>query len=321
MPTPSTVFSEIVTTTLRNHPAEVTDNVSANNAFYNFLKRKNRIKLLSGGYEIVRPLDYAENATYQRYSGFDTLNTAQSDVLTAAKYPWVQAAVHITASGAEMRMNSGKEQIIDMAEAKLRNAKRTAANNMSLDIYSNGALANQMGGLASIIQTAGTGTVGGIDSSTWTFWQNKVREAAGTNTISKATIKGEMNLLHLSLVRGIDKPDLIISTHDFYNMYEESLQDLQRYADSDTASAGFNTLKYKTASVIFDSNTNFATTGERMYFLNTEYLEVVAHRAANWNTLPDKVSINQDAVIVPLIWQGQMVCSNRALQGLLIDAA
>lgn len=321
MPTPSTVFSEIVTTTLRSHPAEVTDNVSANNAFYNWLKRKNRVKLLSGGYEIVRALDYAENSTYQRYSGFDTLNTAQSDVLTAAKYPWVQAAVHITASGAELRMNAGKEQIIDMAEARMRNAKRTAANNMSLDIYSSGALSNQMGGLASIIQTAGTGTVGGIDSSTWTFWQNKVREASGTNTISKATIKGEMNTLWYSLVRGMDKPDLLISTQDFYGMYEESLQDLQRYADSDTASAGFNTLKYKTASVIFDSNANFATTGERMYFLNTEYLEVVAHRAANWNTLPDKVSINQDAVIIPLIWQGQMVCSNRALQGLLIDAA
>ncbi len=321
MPTPSTVFSEIVTTTLRSHPSEVTDNVSANNAFYNWLKRKNRIKLLSGGYEIVRALDYAENSTYQRYSGFDTLNTAQSDVLTAAKYPWVQAAVHITASGAELRMNAGKEQIIDMAEARMRNAKRTAANNMSLDIYSSGALTNQMGGLASIIQTAGTGTVGGIDSSTWTFWQNKVREAAGTNTISKATIKGEMNTLWYSLVRGMDKPDLLISTQDFYGMYEESLQDLQRYADSDTAAAGFNTLKYKTASVIFDSNANFATTGERMYFLNTEYLEVVAHRAANWNTLPDKVSINQDAVIIPLIWQGQMVCSNRALQGLLIDAA
>ena len=182
-------------------------------------------------------------------------------------------------------------------------------------------MTNQMGGLASIIQTAGTGTVGGIDSSTWTFWQNKVREASGTNTISKATIKGEMNTLWYSLVRGMDKPDLLISTQDFYGMYEESLQDLQRYADSDTASAGFNTLKYKTASVIFDSNANFATTGESMYFLNTEYLEVVAHRAANWNTLPDKVSINQDAVIIPLIWQGQMVCSNRALQGLLIDAA
>jgi hypothetical protein len=53
----------MVTTTLRNHPAEVSDAVSKNNALYSRLKNRGKIKKLSGGYEIVRPLDYAENAT------------------------------------------------------------------------------------------------------------------------------------------------------------------------------------------------------------------------------------------------------------------
>jgi hypothetical protein len=56
----------MVTTTLRNHPSEVSDNVSANNALYGRLKKRGKIKSLSGGYEIVRPLDYAENGTFQR---------------------------------------------------------------------------------------------------------------------------------------------------------------------------------------------------------------------------------------------------------------
>lgn len=321
MPSPNSVFTEMVTTTLRNHPTEVSDNVSAHNALYNRLSRRGNLKTVRGGYEIVRPLDYAENGTYQRFSGFDTLNVSGSDVMSAAKYDWVQAAVHITASGREMRMNNGPEQLIDLAEGRTKNAMRTAANNMSVDLYSSGALANQMGGLAHIIQTNGQGTVGGINSTTYTFWRNKFREAAGTNTWSKSTIKGEMNALYLSLVRGGDKPDLVVSSHDFFAAYWESLQDLQRYATADEATAGFRALKYVDADVIFDSNTNFATTAERMYFLNTNYLEMVVHRDANWSTSDEKVSINQDAVVIPVFWQGQLVCSNRSLQGILIDAA
>lgn len=314
-------FTEMVTTTLREHPTEVADNVSAHNALYSRLKKRGKIRKISGGYEIVRPLDYAENATYQRYSGYDTLNIGASDVLSAAKFDWVQAAVHVTASGRELRMNSGKNQLIDLVRSRTKNAMRTAANNMSVDLYSTGALSNQMGGLGHIIQNDGTGTVGGINSSTYTFWKNKFRECSGTNTVSKSTIKGEMNALYLSLVRGTDQPDLIVSTHDFFSMYWESLQDLQRYASSDEATAGFRALKYVNADVIFDSNSNFSTTGEKMYFLNTDYMELIEHPDASWSTLDEKNSINQDAVVIPIIWMGQLCCSNRSLQGVLIDAA
>jgi hypothetical protein len=311
----------MVTTTLRNHPTEVSDNVSRHNALYNRLSRRGNVKTIRGGYEIVRPLDYAENSTYQRFSGYDTLNISASDVISAAKFDWVQAAVHITSSGRELRMNSGPEQIIDLAESRTRNALRTAANNMSVDLYSSGALANQMGGLAHIIQTNGQGTVGGINSATYTFWRNQFRELSGTNTWSKSTIKGEMNALWLATTRGSDRPDLIVMSHDIFSAYWESLQDLQRYASADSATAGFQSLKYVTADVIFDSNTNFSTTAERAYFLNTNYLELVVHRDANWNTLDEKMSVNQDAVVIPVLWQGQLVCSNRSLQGILIDAS
>jgi hypothetical protein len=317
MASPNSTFTEIVTTTLREHPDVIADNVSDHNALYRRLKTKGKIKKLDGGYEIVRPLDYAENATFQRYSGYDTLNISASDVLSAAKYAWVQSAVNVTASGLELRQNSGKNQIIDLAAARVKNAMRTASNNMSVDLYSSGSLTNQMGGLGHIITTDGTGTVGGIVAGTFTFWKNKFVEQG---TPSKTSIKGDMNTIWLQLVRGTDKPDLIVSTHDNYTYYWESLQDLQRYTRSDDeATAGFQSLKYVTADVIFDSNDNFATTGEKMYFLNTEYLELCVHRDANWTQLDDKMSVNQDAVVIPIIWQGQLTCSNRSLQGVVFD--
>ncbi len=322
MASPSAVFTELVTSTLRNHPSEIADNVSQNNALWRYLKRKGKIDLEDGGYEIVRNLDYANNSTYQRYSGYDTLNIGQTQVLTAAKYDWMQAAVNVTASGRELRMNSGDNAIFNLSKAKLKNAVRTAANYMSIDVYSDGALTNQMGGLAYIIQANGQGTVGGINSTTYSFWRNQFLEATGSNAVTKSNIKGFMNTLYLNLVRGADKTDLIVSSHDSFAMYWESLQDQQRYVnDKDTATAGFRALKYVDADVIFDSNSNFSTTAEKMYFLNTDYLGLVVHRDANWSQMDDKVSVNQDAVVIPMLWMGNLVCSNRSLQGLLLDAA
>lgn len=319
MASPNATFTEIVTTTLRNHPSEISDNVSKHNALYNRLKKRGGIKKsASGGYEIVRPLDYAENSTYQRYSGYDTLNIQASDVLSAAKFDWVQASISITASGKELRMNAGKERIVDLAKARMKNAMRTAANNMSVDMYSSGALNNQMGGLAHLIQSDGTGTVGGINSTTYTFWQNKFKELDGTGTY--ADIKADMKDLWLQLVRGTDKTDMIVSTHDLYSAYWESLSDLQRYKNEDVPDT-FENIRFMSSDVIFDDNSNFTTTGEKMYFLNTDYLELIVHPDADWTPLEEQRSINQDASVTTLIWQGQLCCSNRSLQGVLIDEA
>jgi hypothetical protein len=327
MATPSQIFTEMVTTTDRTWGQKITDNVSKHNALLSRMKSRGKIKTVGGGYEIAEPISYAENSTYQRYAGYDALNTNASDVLTTVKYPYRQVALHVTASGREIRMNSSKEAMKNLVRERKNNAMDTATNQFSIDLYSSGALTEQVNGLQNLIQTNGQGTVGGIDSATWTFWRNKFKEATGTNTAATPSVansvqfKGDMNALWLSLNRGSDRPDLIVMTHDFYALYEVAEQEKQRYADSDLAKAGFTTLKYKSADVIFDDNANFATTGETAYFLNTNYLYLVQHREAQWTPDDEKTPTNQDAVVVPIYWMGNLVCTNRALQGRLIDAA
>lgn len=327
MATPSTIFTEMVTTTDRTWGQRVTDNVSKHNALLRRMKERGKIKTVGGGYEIAERVEYAENGTYQRYAGYDALNTNASDVLTTVKYPYRQVALHVTASGREIRMNSSKEAMINLVSERKANAIRTATNQFAIDLYSSGALDEQINGLQNLIQTNGQGTVGGVNSTTWTFWRNKFREATGTNTAATPSLanstqfKGDMNNVWLATSRGTDATDLIVMTHDFYALYEVSEQDKQRYADSELAKAGFTTLKYKSADVIFDDNANFATTGETAYFLNTNYLYLVQHREAQWTPDGEKKPTNQDAVVVPIYWMGNLVCTNRALQGRLIDEA
>jgi hypothetical protein len=299
--------------------------VSAHNALLNRLKSKGNIKTVSGGYELVFPTDYDENDTYQRFNGLDLLNTNVNEILTSTRYPWQQIALHIVSSGRELRMNSGEEKMIDLVMAKKKNAMRTAQNQFSIDLYSTGALTNQIGGLGQIITTDGTGTVGGIVSGTYTWWKNKFLDNHLTSTttpsLADSTIlKGDMNAMWLLLARGSDKPDLIVSSHDFFAMYEVAEQDKQRYTDEGLAKAGFTGYKYKGADVIFDSNSNFGTTAEKMYFLDTSYLYLVQHREAKWTMDEEKKPINQDAVVVPMYWMGNLVCTRRAAQGVIFDA-
>jgi hypothetical protein len=318
MALPSATFTEMVSTTLRNTAKEVVDNVSDNNALLTFMKKRGNIQTRSGGYEIQLPLEYAENGTTQRYSGGDVLDIGASDVVTSAKYDWQQIALHVVATGREIRMNSGEEAMISLAKAKATNAKHTASNFLATDLYSSGASANQIGGLGHIVTADGTGTVGGIVSGTETWWKNVFNEMTSAPTSSN--IIGEMNETWYQLVRGMDKPDLLVASHDFYGMYEAALQANQRYSTASESAAGFESLKYKSASIIFDSNTNFGTTAEKMYFLNTKYLYLIQHKDAQWTRDEEKKPVNQDAVVIPMYWMGNLVCSNRSLQALMLDA-
>jgi hypothetical protein len=322
MASPNSVFTEIVTSTFRNHGAEIADNVSKHNALYRKMKQGGKTRRESGGYSIVANLEYAENGTYQRYTGFDVLNIQQSDVFTAAEFPWRQIAINVTSSGLELRTNAGPQRIFNLAKKRIQNAVHTFANNFSIDMYSDGTLPNQVGGLQALVADAGTGTVGGINSTTWTFWKNTVQSAAaplqggGAVVPGSTTIENQLMLpLFMRLTRGADKPNLIVSSDDYFQFFEASQTANKRYVDSQSADGGFMELSYKNVPVFFDGVSGMPSA--HMYFLNTNYLELVVHEDANLTPLDEQRPFNQDGVVVPMIWMGNMVTSNRSLQGVL----
>jgi hypothetical protein len=320
MPSPNSVFTELVSTTFRKHRKEVKDNVSNHNALVRRIYDKGNYRREDGGLTIACPLDYQANGTYQRYSDWDVLNISQSDVISAAEFQWRQIAINVVASGRELRINSGESKIINLAKARIKNAIRTFKNNFSSDMYSDGTLSNQINGLQALIADAGTGTVGGIDSSTWTFWQNKVQSAAaplqggGAVTVSATTIEGQIMLpLYLELTRGDDQPDLIVASNDWYSFFESSQVSIKRYVDENMVKAGLDNIRYKKATVVFDGGSGIPAA--HMYFVNTDYLELVVHRDADLEIMDEMRPYNQDGAVIPIIWMGNLVASNRRLQG------
>ena len=318
MPSPN--LSEIVTTTLRNRSKKLADNVSDNNAILSRLKQKGKVRSFSGGVNIVEELEYAENGTYKRYSGYEVLDISPSDVFTAAEFDIKQAAVAVSISGLEQLQNTGENQVIDLLAKRISNAERTFKNNLSADLYSNGTAdgGKQVGGLQLLIADDPTsGSVGGISRVDWSFWRNNIVDI-GASAFTSTNITGHMNSMWSELVRGTDKPDLIICDNTMWLAYLASLQTIQRITGTETATAGFQSLKYMTADVVMDGGQGGNCPANHMYFLNTDYLHFRPHSARNMVPIGgERFSTNQDAMVKLIGWAGNMTLSNAALQGVL----
>ena len=318
MASPNSTFTELFSTTFRKHRKEIKDNVSNRNALLKYMMKKGNHRVEDGGLTIVTPLDYAENSTYQRYSDWDTLDISASDVISSAEYQWRQVALNVVASGRELRINSGESKIINLAKARIKNALRTFNNNFSEDVYSDGSLANQVNGLQTLIDDAGTDTVGGIDSSVYTFWGNNTFDASDESvTPSATTIENSMLLpAWLEVDRGPDdQPDLIVMDNTYYQYFETSQVSIKRYMDKSKADAGMTTLKYKGADVVYDGNSGIPS--EHAYLINTEYLGLCVHKDADLEIMDEQRPINQDGVVIPIIWMGNLTCSNRKQQSVM----
>lgn len=323
MAIPVSTIDEIVTTTLRKRTKKLADNMSVNTALLSRLNSRENAEPFSGGRTILHELEYAENGTYKRYTGYETLNISPSDVFTAAEYEIKQAAVAVMISGLESLQNAGEEQVIDLLSSRVKNAEKTMVNSLSDDLYSNGTAdgGKQVGGLQLIVADTGTGIVGGINSSTWAFWQNYVFDfSANSLTPGSSTIQQAMNTAFLNLSRNRDKTDLIVADNTYYDYYWRSLQAIQRISSSDKAMAGFDSLKFMNADVVADGGLGGSAPSAHMYFLNTDYIHFRPHAARNMEVIGgDRVSVNQDAIVKLIGWAGNMTCGNRKLQGVLVS--
>lgn len=323
MPSPN--LSEIVTTTLRNRTGKLADNVTKNNAILSRLSSKGKIKTASGGRTLVQELEYAENGTFMYYSGYETLNISPSDVITAAEYDWKQAAVSVSISGLEELQNAGEERVIDLIESRIGNAEKTMSNNISIGMYANGTGSGgkEIGGLQLLVADApGTGTVGGINRLTYSFWRNYSFDATtdGGAAMTSANVQSYMNRTYLATARGRDHPDLIIADNTYYRLYLESLQTIQRVTNTELAAAGFDNLKYMGADVVYDGGIGGGCPANHMYFLNTDYLFYRPHSRRNMVPIGgERVPVNQDAIVKIIGWAGNMTLSNAMLQGVLKD--
>lgn len=314
--------TDIVATTIESRSRKLADNVTKNNALLARLNERGNVRTVSGGSLIFEELSFAENGNVGWYSGYDLLPVAAQDVISSAQYDFKQAACPVIISGLDQLKNSGKEQMIDLLEGRIKVAEASMMNLLAQGVYSDGTAAGgkQVGGLnAAVPINPATGTYGGIDRATWTFWRSKTTTAGAA--LTAATIQAAFNDMWASLVRGMDRPDLIVVDNFMWSTYMASLQAQQRFTGTETAKLGFPTIKYMDADVVLDGGIGGFAVTKTAYFLNTKYLFWRPHADRNMVPLAPnrRYAINQDAEVQILAWAGNLTVSGSQFQGRLIS--
>ena len=334
-------ITDIIATTIQNRSGELADNVANNNALLRKLKAKGNVRPFGGGNVILEELMYVDSSqiNVNSYSGYETLNVGENSPISAAQYSIAQYAGAVTMSGLQMLQNSSKEAIIDLMEGRIKVTEAQLQNRIDYDLYQNGTGngGKNLTGLASAVaDTPTSGTYGGIDRGTWTFWQNQYYRGVtdGGAAVSAANIQAYMTTLGLRCVRGSDMPDLWVGSANYYSFYVNSLQAIQRITSNTgdaKAGAGFPTLAFSgggmMAEVVLGGGINGAvdtagTSGgeptSHMYALNTNYLFFRPHRDRNFVPIGgERQSVNQDAIVKLIGWAGNLTSSGPQFCGVL----
>lgn len=319
---PNVNYNDIFTSTLESRTKKLADNVSDNNALLARLREKGKSSTISGGSKILQELEYGEG-DFVWYTGYDNIDYTPKQLFTAAEYQMKLCAVPVSISGEDMLKNSGKERMFDLFKARISNAEKTMKNAMSRAIYADGTGSGgkEIGGLKLLVADDPTqGVVGNINRAEGgnEFWRN---QAMTGEAITADNIRAKMDAMYLKCTRGSDKPDLIVADDTLYSLYEQSLTPLQRFTNPKMAEAGFETLKFKGADVIFDGGQGGACPANHMYFLNTDFIYLRSHKDRNMKVIGgDRLAVNKDALYKIIGWAGNMTLSNAALQGVLVGA-
>jgi hypothetical protein len=312
----NTSFDRVATVTLQNHGKEIFDNITTNNAFLYMLKKRDNIRVVSGGRALTHPLYYLVNTSFKSYAKLDVIDTPIMDDITRAEYPIKTVAGSLVISTVEEAMNAGdREKLLDLADEVRMAAELSMSEVLGDQVWKDGLADKDFDGLQNLVSdTPSTQTdVGGINPSSYSYWRNQV----DTNTVTRFNTSNEgltaMNSLLNSCTFGARGPRCVITTKTVYGLYEIGLTGQIRYATTELADAGFLHLAYTTMPVLFDDNCPSA----HLYMVDTDSLWLQVLSKGNMEVTPFQPSHNQLSRTALMYLIGNLTTGSRRTNGVI----
>ena len=320
-------YDQISAITKKYYVPKLIDNIFESNVLAFRLLKKSVV--CSGGENIVEPLIYAKGDA-EFYSDYDMLDVTPNETISASQWDWKQAHAPITISGLDEIKNSGDAAVIRLLTAKMKIAEKKIKDMFGGTLFKNATgTAKEFTTLYDLIVDY-TSTVGNIAGGTYSWWNAKylnhtVNTSYGNGTVATwAQLQSSTDVRYIQkamrdmygvLTDDSDHPTLIITTQYLYDAYEHSLASNKRFVgDQALADAGFQNLAFRGAVVTVDSH----VPAGQMFFLNEDYLTFRHHPTRNFNFVPYRKPLNQDAQVAHIFWAGNLTCSNRRRQGVIV---
>lgn len=268
------IWNEVLSSTLHNMHGKLVDNIFRKRPLLEHLQSNGRVRIEDGGYSIVEQLMFADGQA-DVYGEWDLINVKPVNTITAAQYFWKQLFATVAISALEKAQNSGKAQVINVTEAKIKQAEQTLRKKLSALLYANAAPgANDWNGLPWLIDDANI--VGGIDPATEAWWKSYEAvvgavDAAGLETAMRTAVMTTSD-------NGGDEVDAIFTDPATYSFYESTLTPQVRYTDTNKANLGFRNLLFENVPLMWDADCSAGM----MLGINSDYVGLVIHKDRNF---------------------------------------
>jgi hypothetical protein len=312
------------------------------------------IRHQNGGERVAMPLMYENNSTIKTHGGYSTLDTTPQDGLTTAFYEWAEVAGTISISRKEQRQNSGEGRLINLLESKIRQAQMTMREKLNGDL-----LLGTVSSATFVQDTAEDGSyglnplgyffrkekatdpttidVGNIAGDTYSWWRHRTavlganaasvsNEDFSLNVSTYAAFKVALRRFYNYLSRGSGgAPDLFVADQVSFETYENALDQSVRYMNTKMADMGFDTIKVRGATMIWDEVVPDIYTGTAaitlgtVFGINTQFYNLIIDSETDIVTTPFVEPENQTAKTAKILFMGQAGVNNMRKHGVAMD--
>jgi len=309
-----TVPSTELTATLANRRPEVVDNIFRGTPLLFAMSRLGGTQPVDGGLGLVKNLNYAKSTSGGSFSDYDILDTTPQNLETGAKYLDTSVYESVSISFQEEKRNQGRHVVFALWNQKITDASNTLRDRVGamLTAAQPGAASKDINSLTEIIDEVPTAdpsrtdSIGGIGNAQ-TWWRNKAT-AGGAFSI------GDMTTMYNDVSDGSDFPTVLLTSDTIWEYYHNSQVGQIRYQDTRIADAGFPTLQFMNAPIMWEPQ--IGNTDE-IYFLNFKYLKFETYDGADFVASEVVKPDNQAARVGQYLWMGQLTCNNRRRLGTL----
>tara|TARA_R100001463_G_scaffold4434_1_gene16619 strand:+ start:1754 stop:2794 length:1041 start_codon:yes stop_codon:yes gene_type:complete len=301
----SGISNDILSTTIYEIADEVSEGLFETTPFLSVARKLGKVQTFDGGYKLVVPIETKEHSQVTVLdSGWEALDLSVQDFTEQAEYDWTRLAMPVLISGREEAENSGDRAIIDLAEARFKNAMSalmrqvnqqivrggTAFGSSMASLNGNGGSTFGAGVTTGFLEANAVGSqtngLGGLTRGSVPGINNQFTNAGGTLTLAQMyELEAQASTL---LPAGGDggRFHLTLASLAAYSKYRQLLQNNERYVDATTLDAsGVSSIRFSSGVIMPERQMDVGAGGagaNSLMMLNLDGIKLYTHRGADF---------------------------------------
>lgn len=322
--------SDIYATTWELREKKPADAVADNVPFLWKLRKNGRIKVINGGRFISENIRIAQNGHVQLIDANDDITMGYNNTLATFEFSPKIIVTPVVINALEEAQNQGDSAFLDLLDERMEVADASTYNVVEAMMQGDGTTygGKAFAGIrAYIVDSTSSGSIGTISRLSYSAIRNASVNLPATYTgaTTSANIESRLRAVKNMIVRGTDKPDLLLAGSTYFNAGADSLSAKQRLiSNKEMYEANFDNYVIEGMTAVLAGGKIFSglshIAADRAYLLNTKTFALKMYSGYNFQPLAKRTSFNQLVDASLMVGIGNLTINNPALNAVAYDS-